>query len=72
MKQLGMSGALKFAMLGLLCSTLAASAANHVIAWGNINYDFEISSKCVRDISAGSFHSLAIQKNRRLVAWGQN
>ncbi|HET7624831.1 MAG TPA: hypothetical protein VFM25_06150, partial [Verrucomicrobiae bacterium] len=66
--------ALKLATFLFLGPALAAQATDHVIAWGDINYDVEFGQcqKSVREISAGSFHSLAIRKDRTLVAWGQD
>ncbi|MEK7707848.1 MAG: hypothetical protein AAB380_07620, partial [Verrucomicrobiota bacterium] len=62
-------------VLGLLCSAIAADAANRVVAWGDLNYDVTVNStrrSRVAQIASGSFHSLVLENNWRVTAWGDN
>src|SRR5262245_48030848 len=62
-------------LFGLLVSVPATQATDRVVAWGDLNYEFTIGTldrQGVAQISAGSFHSLVLQKDRNILAWGDN
>src|ERR1044071_5448122 len=53
-----------------------AHAGDEVIAWGDINYDLPVDSNRPRDsvvqIAAGTFHSVALQRDGTVSVWGDD
>src|ERR1700749_3144985 len=59
-----------------ICPAARARELSRVVAWGDINYDLTNDLKCAGDsvaqIAAGDFHSVVLQRNGTLLAWGDN
>src|SRR6185503_11762723 len=59
-----------------LCPAARAGQLSRVVAWGDISYDLTNDvtqgGKPVAGIAAGDFHSLALQRNGYIVAWGDD
>src|ERR1051325_122288 len=53
-----------------------AHAGDEVIAWGDMTYDLPVDSNRPRDsvvqIAAGTFHSLALQRDGTITVWGDD
>src|SRR5438445_11765224 len=54
-----------------------ARAGNRVVAWGDLNYDITLSAAASPTsrkaaIAAGTFHSLALNNDGTVLAWGDD
>jgi Regulator of chromosome condensation (RCC1) repeat len=63
------------AMLSI-CPAATARELSRVVAWGDINYDLTNNvaapGRSVARIAAGDFHSLVLQRDGLLLAWGDD
>jgi hypothetical protein len=61
---------------GMMSFALVSEGATRVVAWGDMSYDVAItlppSGKGTVRISAGDFHSLALNLNGAVMAWGDD
>src|SRR5689334_19183260 len=60
-------------VVAAFCSASIAQAAERIVAWGDIQYDVTAEkSERPAQIASGCFHSVALQQNRLVIAWGDN
>ena len=63
---------------GITCYAASAAPKYRVVAWGDINYDLVVDSgrqgrgSPVVQIAAGSFHSMLLEGDGLVRAWGEN
>lgn len=58
-------------MAALLMTPLCGQSAQRLISWGDIAYDFPVDSR-LSQISSGFYHSLAMQSDGTVLAWGDD